>query len=207
MITQSPQTFMDELKRQAERYKDDPKNTKPENQGNEFFYRFGDWVYRMKPENLYIEIDGLVAVDDVDGKTVEEAAASPKKHVGVQIPEISPQYKAMKKIITDGNSNNYLDVARSWLTGRNEEVNVPEGMDAQRVQASQGQAAIAMFLSESIRNFRTHVTNMMGVDLHSHQMLSWGQFWNSQPMAAWLMVFVLMWEWNFREGTPRWLQK
>lgn len=188
MITQSPQTFIDELKRQAERYKANSRN-KAEREVNDLFYRFGDWVYKLDPDTFYVDLVGLVIAEDVPDElketngllTQNEVETLPQsRNREFLIPGIGKKYREMR---TKFVSNSFLDVSRLWLTGRNADIRLPEDVDQRTEQAAQGKATLAMFLSESIRSFRNHVTNTLGMDLYSHKLLTWDQFWERHPMA------------------------
>ena len=73
--------------------------------------------------------------------------------------------------------DNFFDDVRSWINGESNNI----GLNLEN--AYNAQCGMAMFLSESIRSFQTHVTNMMSLDLVRHGYLSKEYFYKSHPMG------------------------
>ena len=155
------------------------------------YYRFGDYVLRMSTDNFYINDDGYmgVALNEVpDGapdvlpeNTINQLIADSKyKDLTVdQIPRIGETYAEMKGVDSD-----FFSDMRKYMNGQGEGIEVDFNDEASRTaKATNGQRILAMTLSESIRNFRTHIVNMIGLDLNAHGFLDHEQFFDSHPMA------------------------
>ena len=168
----------------------------PDNQPKEFeYYRFGDYVFRMTTDSFYINevIDGSgymgVALNEVPADVPEVVPAETKNQLvqeskyrtltGEQIPRIGERYGEMS-----GVDNDFFSDMRKYMNGQGGEISVDFDNEASRIaKATNGQRMLAMTLSESIRNFRAHVVNMMSLDLNAHGFLSHQQFFDSHPMA------------------------
>ena len=167
-----------------------------EDQPKEFeFYRFGDYVLRMSTDNFYINevIDGRgymgVALNEVPPDAPEVVPEETKNKLvaesryraltGDQIPRIGERYWEMT-----GVDNDFFSDMRKYMNGQGGEITVDFDNEASRTaKATNGQRMLAMVLSESIRNFRAHVVNMMSLDLNAHGFLSHQQYFDSHPMA------------------------
>lgn len=167
-----------------------------DDQPREFeYYRFGDYVLRMSTDSFYINevIDGrgymgvaLIevpadALEAIPEDTINQLVDKSKYRtlMGDQIPRIGERYSEMM-----GVDNDFFSDMRKYMNGQGGEITVDFDNEASRTaKATNGQRMLAMTLSESIRNFRAHVVNMMSLDLNAHGFLSHQQYFDSHPMA------------------------
>ena len=134
------------------------------------YYRFGDWVISFDLKNFYVgdHFIGRISADKLP-KDIEKAlkafSLGKTKHV---------TYGDML------NGKNFqLYIAKQWIYGNNDEV------ASRKTSMDQGRLTLAMFVSESIRNFRTHVINMMAIEIiaDTNKRLTTKEFIDSHPMA------------------------
>lgn len=155
------------------------------------YYRFGDYVMRMDKHKFYFESKAYMGVilnevpadapDDVPEKFINELIAQSKYRdlEGDQIPRIGEKYREMT-----GVDNDFFSDMRKFMDGKGQEIIVNFDDEVSRMaKATNGQRTLAMTLSESIRNFQTHIVNMMALDLNAHGFLSHQQFFDAHPMA------------------------
>ena len=159
------------------------------------YYRFSDYVLRMSMDSFYINevingggYTGVTlnevpdrAPDEVPQDTIRELVAKSKYATltGDQIPRIGERYSEMT-----GVDNEFFSDMRRYINGRGEGIAVNFDDEASRAaKATNGQRILAMTLSESIRNFRAHIINMISLDLNAHGFLSHQQYFDSHPMA------------------------
>lgn len=185
--------------------------------GDKVFYRFGDWVVSMEMNRFYMNVEGIITTDDGNKEEEEnrvkevrgmwekymqkeEAEAIAKyNEIKQQLPESDPEMirirdrKAAfeKKILPSdyknmllGVGDDFFDNVRSWINGDHSNI----GLNIEN--AYNAQCGLALFMSESIRCFQTHITNMMGLDLAKHGYLTKEYFIETHPMArgkTWVM--------------------
>lgn len=156
------------------------------------YYHFGDYVFRMSTDNFYVNevINGRgymgVALNEVpvnvpNDDTINQLIAESKYAtlMGDKIPNIGEKYWEMI-----GVDNDFFSDMRKYMNGKGEEIIVNFDDEVSRTaKATNGQRILAMTLSESIRNFRAHVVNMISLDLNAHDFLSHQQYFDSHPMA------------------------
>jgi Ca2+-binding RTX toxin-like protein len=151
------------------------------------YYRFGDYVFRMQTSNFYIESKSYVGVilsevpAGADEETINGLVAQSKyKDLNDnQLPRIGELYSEMTGVDDD-----FFSDMRKFVNGKGEEITVDFDDESSRVaKATNGQRMLAMTLSESIRNFRCHIVNMIGLDLNEHGFLDHQQFFDAHPMA------------------------
>lgn len=132
------------------------------------FYRFGDWVLSMNEVNFYVNVDGII-VDPADpgDKTAKVENILSQWHA---IPDTYPSMQL-------NTSSNFFDEITLWINGNHDDI----GLELEN--AYDAQCGVAMFLSESIRSFHVHITNMMSLDLAQRGYLSKEYFFSSHPMA------------------------
>lgn len=137
------------------------------------YYRFGDWVLSMKTSTFYVSVEGVI-ISSTDSAAKKSRVARllakfrtfPNQTIPVQYCEMQLHTGA-----------DFFDNVRSWIGGRHQEI----GLNIEN--AYNAQCGTAMFLSESIRCFQNHITNMMSLDLERHGYLSKEYFFNSHPMG------------------------
>lgn len=148
------------------------------------YYRFSDYVMQMNTSNFYVKNMGVILneiQDDVPDEDIAHHVAQSKYSdlEGDKIPEIGEKYWDMIGVDDD-----FFSDMRKFMNGKGEDISVNFTDEASRMaKATNGQRIIAMTLSESIRNFRCHVVNMIGLDLNAHGLLSHQQFFHAHPMA------------------------
>ena len=132
------------------------------------YYRYGDWVLSMNEVNFYVSVVGIITdpTDSEDKKAKVENILN-QWHT---IPDLYP-------IMQPNTSNDFFDGVILWINGNHNAI----GLEMEN--AYNAQCGVAMFLSESIRSFHTHITNMMSVDLAQHGYLSKEYFFSSHPMG------------------------
>ena len=138
---------------------------------------------RAKPIIMGVILNEVPAdtPDDVPEKTIKELIAQSKYRdlEGDQIPKIGEKYWEMT-----GVDNDFFSDMRKFMDGKGQEIIVNFKDEISRMaKAINGQRMLAMTLSESIRNFRTHIVTMMALDLNAHGFLSHQQFFDAHPMA------------------------
>ena len=158
----TPEDLVKEIRYQAH-------NFATKNTGGEL-YRFGNLVVRMDLSNLYVQVAGLVEsnIPPNDLKEMQQKWADfPKDY-----RDMHPKAGA-----------DFFDDVKNWINGKNSEIQItPENFEARVFNAQSG---TAMFLSESIRCFQNHFTNMMALDMVDAHVLNKELFIgkNIHPMA------------------------
>ena len=132
------------------------------------YYRFGDWIISMDEADFYVTVSGII---------VSSTDSSAKR---VKLENILSQWHAIPVLYPNMQPNtgiNFLTDVTSWINGANSAI----GLEMEN--AYNAQCGVAMFLSEAIRSFHTHITNMMSLDLANHGYLTKEYFFSSHPMA------------------------
>ena len=132
------------------------------------YYRFGDWVLSMNKNNFDVDVEGII-VSPAD--TNERTA---------QVESILAQWRAIPYAYTSiqrETSSDFFEVVTLWINGEHGKI----GLELEI--AYDAKCSVAMFLSEPIRSFHVHITNMMSLDLAQHGYLSKEYFFSSHPMA------------------------
>lgn len=136
---------------------------------NAVCYRFGDWVLRMNLENFYVRVEGVI-VSDTDSQVRKEQVNKLLQNWNNGIPE---DYRSMEK----GIGNTFFEDVSSWINGEHNNIGL------QLENAYNAQSGTAIFLSESIRSFQNHFSNMMYLDLAHNGYLKKEFLFSSHPMA------------------------
>ena len=135
------------------------------------YYRFGDWVISLNLKNYYVGdyFIGRISDHDLSKDIVDALKARNTEKV---------TYDYMKSKTMLNGKKFLLDTAKKWIYGKNEKV-------AKRNPAmGEGCLTLAIFVSESIRNFRTHVINMMAIEMiDTNKGLTTNEFIKYHPMA------------------------
>lgn len=132
------------------------------------YYRFGDWVISFNLRDFYVGDHFLGRISDElpkDIKVLKYYSKSGTKRV---------TYNDMKNRL-DGKFPTYT--AKLWIDGNNDQV------AKKTPKIDEGCLTLAMFVSESIRNFRTQVINMMAIEMIEDTKLTTKEFLDNHPMA------------------------
>ena len=143
----------------------------PADLNTKVYYRFGDWVVSMNEVNFNIRVEGVIT-DRVDSEQVNRILA--------QWRPIPSLYSSLQLLT----GSRFFDDVTHWINGDNDDI----GLEMKN--AYNAQCGIAMFLSEPIKSFHTHITNMMSLDLARHGYLSKEYYFSSHPTArpgTWLI--------------------
>ena len=149
--------------------------------GNEFedkyvYYRFGQWVLNMKYESskggsgmdaFAIRMEGIIHAenpnypDDTKNKDVKFPSLEKTDY-----PNIMPK--------TD---NYFFPESQMWIVGRNDSIRVNDE------SAFNAIAGVSLFVSESIRDYRSWTTSKLAMDLYNHDSLTHLEFFHGHPMV------------------------
>ena len=130
---------------------------------------FGDFVLKMDLGNFYVRVEGVI-IRDSDSNEKNIKVENLMKAVKNGIPS---GYSNMQK---DTSADFICDVSK-WVSGQHDSIGIePEN-------AYNAQCGVAMFLSESIRSFHNHFTNMMILDLAEKGYLKKEFVFAHHPMA------------------------
>jgi Ca2+-binding RTX toxin-like protein len=140
----------------------------PADSNTENYCRFGDWIVVMNEADFYVTVRGIVisSTDSSVKRAKVENILSHWRTIPVLYPNMQPSTGA----------NFFADVT-SWVNGESNAI----GLEMEN--AYNAQCGVAMFLSEAIRSFHTHITNMMSLDLAHHGYLTKEYFFSTHPMA------------------------
>ena len=137
------------------------------------YYRFGDWVLSMDQRDFYASVEGIItSPTDSAEKTAKVTelknlwATFPDKRIPEDYPTMQPRTGA-----------NFLQEVNKWISGQH------NGIGLNLENAYNAQCGMAMFLSESIRSFQNHISNMMSLDLFHNKYLSKEYFFRTHPMG------------------------
>ena len=132
------------------------------------YYRFGDWVVSMNEASFSVSVEGVIM--DAINSSLERNQLQSILNQWHTIPDLYPAMQSRT------GSTFFRDITE-WINGANNDI----GLHMEN--AYNAQCGIAMFLSEAIRSFHTHITNMMSLDLARHGYLTREYFFSSHPMA------------------------
>ncbi len=154
-----PHEFINELRHQATKYSNS-------NTGKEYF-RFGDLVVRLDLSDLYVQVVGLVESTPNLGE------------LQLKFTDFHKEYEKMKP----KTGPDFFDDVKKWIKGRNSEISITSQNFEEHVYNAK--TGIAMFLSESIRCFQNHFTNMMVLDMVDAHLMTKELYFgkNINPMA------------------------
>ena len=149
--------------------------------GNEFedkyvLYRFGQWVLSMKYESakggpdmdaFAVRMEGIIHAENPnypdDTKNTDVKFPSLEK---TDYPNIMPK--------TD---NYFFPESQMWMLGRNDSIRVNDE------SAFNAIAGVSLFVSESIRDYRSWTTSRLAMDLYNHDSLTHLEFFHGHPMV------------------------
>lgn len=136
-------------------------------------YRFGDFVLSMHTDNFYVSVEGVIVNPNDSNEKKSQVDALRQMWRNFQNQRIPEDYPTMQP----ETGTNFFDDVNSWINGEHNRI----GLNIEN--AYNAQCGTAMFLSESIRSFQNHITNMMSLDLVRHGYLSKEYFFKSNPMG------------------------
>lgn len=140
----------------------------PSKKASRVYYDFRGWVVSMSEVNFNVNLEGMIV-----------GAADPANRTA-QVENILRQWQVLpedyQRILSSTGSSFFEDVIH-WINGEEDDIKV----DLE--SAINAQCGVAIFLSESIRSFHTHVTNMMSLDLAHQGYLTKDYFFSSHPMV------------------------
>ena len=129
------------------------------------YYSFGDWVLSMNETSFNVRVEGIIVSHAEKSAQVDTIRG--------QWQEISDSYPEMQQ----GTSSRFFDDIILWINGEHSEISLSIET------AYNAQCGVAIFLSESIRSFHAHITNMMSLDLAQTGYLTKEYFFSDHPMA------------------------
>ncbi len=159
VVEMLPGEFINELRYRATNF--DKRSTAVEH------YRFGDLIVKMTLDNFYVKVVGLVE------------STPHLTELQTKFSDFPVEYRAMNP----KTGPSFFDDVKKWMNGDNRHIDItPENFEERVYNA---QAGIAMFLSESIRCFQNHFTNMMILDMADAHLVYRELFFgkNINPMA------------------------
>ena len=138
------------------------------------YYRIGDWIVRMNLKTFYMHTVGII--DDGSPKVKEFIDWADKNHKqNLEEDHVPMRNKIDKK--------SYFTDAEKWITGKPDDEIEIRSKKVNLAKAYNAQSIAAVFLSEAIRCFHTHITNMMSLQLARNGYLEVDQFLETHPMA------------------------
>ena len=143
-------------------------DTGPADHNSEVYFRFGYWVLSMDESTFYVSVDGIIT-DPADSNE-KKAQVTKILNQWHTIPDSYPS-------VQPGTNPDFFEDVTLWINGHHEDI----GLELEN--AYNAQCGVAMFLSESIRSFHVHVTNMMSLNLAQHNYLTREYFFSSHPMG------------------------
>ncbi len=132
------------------------------------YYRFGDWVLSMNEMNFDVKVEGIIL-----SSTYPEDKLTQVENILSNWRPIPSTYPSMQQSTT----GSFLEDMTRWINGEHGDI----GLEMETAYNSQ--CGVGMFLSESIRSFHVHITNMISLDLAQDGYLTKEYFFNSHPMA------------------------
>ena len=141
------------------------------------YYRYGDWVISFNLENFYA---GDHFVGRISDRSEVELPDNVKNELTQNSEGIRDQtYAGMRKRLSKemGGKKYQILNAKDWIVGKNDHVIL------RKPRVEEACLTLALFVSESCRNFRTHVINMLGIDMIENNNLQLSAFLDNHPMA------------------------
>jgi Ca2+-binding RTX toxin-like protein len=157
--------------------------TGPALQRSKVHYRFGDWVLSMDTINFHVSVEGIIVSPRDSSQKTSQVMAILQQWRDLPNQRMPADYASTQP----ETGSNFFENVRSWINGEH------SGISLDMENAYNAQCGTAMFLSESIRSFHNHVTNMMSLDLVYHGYLSKEYFFRSHPMGR-----PLTWQIKYR---------
>ena len=149
--------------------------------GNEFedknvYYRFGQWVLSMKYESSKGGSDMDAFAVRMEGIIHAENPNHPDdtKNTDVKFPSLE---KTDYPNIMPKTDNYYFSESQMWMMGRNDSIRVNDE------SAFNAIAGVSLFVSESIRDYRSWTTSRLAMDLYNHDSLTHLEFFHGHPMV------------------------
>lgn len=156
---------INDLLKELRYYGETGKATKP----SEVYYRFGDIIVSMNEQDFYVSAEGVI-LDKGDSETTRKT-----KEAIVQRLTNDPLPESYSKM--QPRTSGMLGDVQNWINGDNDIIGLNEH------NLYNAQCGLAMFLSESIRCFPNHISNMMSLDLRGIGSINDRTFFDSHPMA------------------------
>ena len=127
------------------------------------YYRFGDWIVEMRTDTFYVKVVGIIVSDNDRIAQIRNSW-----------DEIPPEYNKMREGIDE---TTFIKDVHHWINGENSQIELT------RKSAFNAQCAMAMFMSEAIRCFHVHITNMMSLQLIDKDYMNIDLLFSTHPMA------------------------
>ncbi len=136
--------FLNELRYRSDEYKANPSM-------DTVHYRFGSFVVSMSLNNFYLKVDGVINT---------KFSFNDLQYIKSEWPDVNKGYsfsEEYRRMIPETGAD-FIQHVRNWIYGGNGDI---ETTPANFIEhAYNAQCGAAMFMSESIRNFHNHLTNM-----------------------------------------------
>ena len=149
--------------------------------GNEFedkyvYYRFGQWVLSMKYESAKGGSDMDAFAVRMFGIIHAENPNHPddNKNTDVKFPWLE---KTDYPTIMPKTDSYFFPESQMWMLGRNDSIRVNDE------SAYNAIAGVSLFVSESIRDYRSWTTSRLAMDLYNHDSLTHVEFFHGHPMV------------------------
>ena len=149
--------------------------------GNEFedkyvYYRFGQWVLSMKYESAKGGSDMDAFAVRMEGIIHAENPNHPddNKNTDVKFPSLE---KTDYPTIMPKTDSYFFPESQMWMLGRNDSIRVNDE------SAYNAIAGVSLFVSESIRDYRSWTTSRLAMDLYNHDSLTHVEFFHGHPMV------------------------
>ena len=149
--------------------------------GNEFedkyvYYRYGQWVLSMKYESAKGGSDMDAFAVRMEGIIHAENPNHPddNKNTDVKFPSLE---KADYPTIMPKTDSYFFQESQMWMLGRNDSIRVNDE------SAYNAIAGVSLFVSESIRDYRSWTTSRLAMDLYNHDSLTHVEFFHGHPMV------------------------
>ena len=149
--------------------------------GNEFkdkyvYYRFGQWVLSMKYESAKGGSDMDAFAVRIFGIIHAENPRHPDdtKNTDVKFPSLE---KTDYPTIMPKTDSYFFPESQMWMLGRNDSIRVNDESVYNAI------AGVSLFVSESIRDYRSWTTSRLAMDLYNHDSLTHVEFFHGHPMV------------------------
>ena len=144
------------------------------------YYRYGDFVYSFQTESTRLGPFGLNPFyAKFEGVIVNEHPNNPPstdKNTKLNLPKdytFGSQYRHLQKKTNE----DFLDNAERWMEGDRSQIGTSV------TDAVNGEATIAMFHAESVRDFRVHTTNRLAMDMEVNAEYHRNNYFKSHPIG------------------------
>ena len=140
------------------------------------YYRFGQWVLSMKYESVKGGTDMDAFAVRMEGIIFAENPNHPddNKNMDVKFPSLE---KTDYPTIMPKTDSYFFQESQMWMLGRNGSIRVNDE------SAYNAIAGVSLFVSESIRDYRSWTTSRLAMDLYNHDSLTHVEFFHGHPMV------------------------